>query len=68
MKPVFSALRKEGHINVSYIDDTFLQSETFELCQNNISDTLSLVDSLGLMTHPEKSILVPTQCIELFVS
>ena len=64
MKPVFSALRKEGHINVSYIDDTFLQSETFESCQNNISDTLSLVDSLGLTTHPKKSILVPTQCIE----
>ena len=64
MKPVFSTLRKDGHINVSYIDDTLLQEETYEACQKNVSDTIMLVDSLGLTAHTEKSVLLPTQHIE----
>ena len=31
---------------------------------NNIIDTMELIDSLGLTIHPDKSIIVPTQCIE----
>ena len=64
MKPVFATLRKMGHSNVAYIDDSLLQSDTFDLCLINISDTVKLIDSLGLTTHPEKSIVIPTQCIE----
>lgn len=64
MKPVFATLRKMGHSNVAYIDDSLLQSDTLQLCLLNVKDTMSLIDSLGLTTHPEKSIIVPTQCIE----
>lgn len=64
MKPVFSTLRKLGHINVTYIDDSLLQSDTYGDCIRNIEDTITLVDRLGLTVHPEKSMLVPTQCIE----
>lgn len=64
LKPVFSSLRKQGHINVTYIDDSLLQSNTFEECSKNVYDTLTLVDSLGLTVHPDKSVIIPVQCIE----
>lgn len=64
MKPVFSSLRKDGHLNVSYIDDSLLQSETFDMCKVNVQDTMTLMDSLGLTVHPEKSIFIPSQIIE----
>ena len=64
LKPVFSTLRKIGHTNVAYIDDSLLQSESYEACKRNIQDTMNLVDSVGLTIHPEKSIIIPTQCIE----
>ena len=64
LKPVFAALRKIGHSNVAYIDDSLLQSDTYDQCMSNITDTMELIDSVGLTTHPEKSIIKPTQCIE----
>ena len=61
MKPVFSSLRKIGHNNVSYIDDSLLKGDTREECAENIFETVQLVDSLGFTVHPEKSVLFPTQ-------
>ena len=67
MKPVFSSLRKQGHINVSYINDSLLQGDSFEGCQRNVIDSITLVDQLGLTVHPEKSVFIPAQSIELLV-
>lgn len=64
LKPVFSTLRKMGHTNVAYIDDSLLQSDTYKACTKNIKDTLNLVDSVGLTVHQEKSVVIPDQCIE----
>ena len=64
LKPVFAALRKMGHLNVAYIDDSLLQSYSYEQCLINVKDTVRLIDSVGLTIHPEKSMLIPVQCIE----
>ena len=61
LKLVFSSLRKLGHISVVYIDDTWLTSEDYNSCVNNIAETITLLDRLGFVIHPEKSILIPTQ-------
>ena len=61
LKPVLSTLHKMGHISVAHIDDCYLQSQTYEECVVNIIDTLTLLDSLGLVVHPHKSIFLPTQ-------
>lgn len=61
LKPVFSYLRKNGYANVAYIDDSFLQAQTFDACLENIKHTVQIVDRLGLTVHPTKSVLVPTQ-------
>ena len=58
LKPV--SLRKMGNTNVAYIDDSLLKSLTYEACKLNVVDSLTLVDSLGLTVHPDKSILEPT--------
>lgn len=63
LKPMYSALRKLGHTNVAYIDDSLLQSDTREECARNISDTLQLADDLGFTVHKEKSVVIPTQQI-----
>ena len=63
LKPMYAALRKLGHANVAYIDDSFLQSDTYEDCVRNISDTLQLADDLGFTVHKSKSVVVPTQQI-----
>ena len=61
LKPVFSSLRKLGHISVVYIDDTWLTSKDYNSFVNNIAETITLLDRLGFVIYPEKSILIPTQ-------
>ena len=59
MKPVYAFLRCKGHISTAYIDDSYLQAQTFNSCVMNIQDTLSLLESLGFVIHREKSVLTP---------
>ena len=46
---------------MAYIDDSYLQADTYELCVQNVIDTLSLFHQLGFVVHPDKSVLIPTQ-------
>lgn len=64
VKPPFSHLRKQGHVSVVFVDDSYLQGETFEECEKNIFDTISLLRRLGFVIHVEKSMLTPKQEIE----
>ena len=63
LKPVFSLLRQQGHISVAYIDDSWLMADNFAQCTKNVIDTISLLDKVGFVIHPEKSVLLPTQII-----
>ena len=63
-KTLFSHLRKWGHENAVYLDDSWLQSDSFLNCLENISDTVTLSDSMGFTVNFEKSQLIPTQRIE----
>ena len=63
LKVSFSHLRKKGHTNVAYIDDSLLISNSFSECSVNISETVSLLDSLGFTIHPTKSVMQTTQII-----
>ena len=44
-----------------FVDDSYLQGDTYESCLNNILDTLNLLRELGFAIHPEKSILIASQ-------
>jgi hypothetical protein len=49
MKPIFATLRDRGHLSVGCIDDSYLQGDDYEQCVRNITDTVSLVDKVGLV-------------------
>ena len=63
-KPLFSKLRKMGHLNSIYIDDSFLVGQTHSECLDNVIDTTILSLKAGFIVHPEKSVFKPTQIIE----
>ena len=63
LKPVHSSLRSKGHVTVGYIDDSYLQGDTYEECNQNVQDTVNLFGKLGFLPHPEKSVFEPTQKI-----
>ena len=63
MKPVYSFLRSKGHLSTAYIDDSYLQAQSYNDCLENIEDTFSLLQSLGFVIHLEKSVLTP--CTEI---
>jgi hypothetical protein len=63
LKPVYSQLCQNGHISVVFIDDSWLTSDTYATCVDNIRDTVTLLSEVGFYVHPEKSALIPSQTI-----
>ena len=61
LKPAFSYLREIGYLSVVYVNNSYLQGETFKECLQNITESVKLLQSLGFTIHPEKSVLKPTQ-------
>ena len=60
LKPVYSTLRQVGHMNVGYIDDSYLQGPSFDDCSKNVQDTVQLFNKVGFLLNKEKSILIPS--------
>ena len=44
-----------------YIDESYLQADLYDHCVQNVTDTVTLFNYLGLVVHPDKSILELTQ-------
>ena len=63
MKPPLSQLRLLNHVISGYIDDFYLQGSTYQRCIINVIDPIKMLDDLGLVIHPEKSVLIPQQTI-----
>ena len=63
-KPGFAELRAAGHLSVVFLDDSYLQGDTFQQCQQNVDATVSMLQRLGFTIHPLKSSLVPSQSLE----
>lgn len=61
LKPVYSTLRQYGHLNVGYIDDSYLQGSDTKECLLNISDTQTLFTDLGFVVNVDKSCVIPAQ-------
>ena len=61
LKPALSHLHLWGHISSGYIDDLYLQGKTYKDCVHNVIDTVIQIDSLGLITHPDKLVFDPSQ-------
>ena len=55
LKLPLATLREAGHILRAYIDDIFNMGLTFKEFLDNVIETVSLLESLGFIIHPDKS-------------
>ena len=63
LKQPFGFLRKHSYASVIYIDDSYLQGDTYTHCLENIHATRNLLVSLGFSINQDKSVLQPAQRI-----
>ena len=63
MKPVYALLHSQGYLNLGYIDDSYLQGDTYEECSQNITATGTMFGKSGFYLHPIKSVVNPTQTL-----
>lgn len=49
LNPIFALLHQYGFACLIYIDDAFLQVDTYEQCEQNVNKTVSLFDNTGLL-------------------
>ena len=64
LKPVFKFLRGQGLLSSTYIDDVYLQGDTYHECHENALSTVQLLQNLGFVIQEEKSCLNPSQQLE----
>ena len=64
LKPIFSTLRKQGFSNSAYIDDSYLQGDSYEECRQNIQLTVAYLREAGFVLHPTKSVFEPQQQLQ----
>ena len=64
LKPPFASLRSMGHMITGYIDDTFLVAQSKEGAEKAVQDTARLLERLGFIIHPTKSVFTPKQEIQ----
>ena len=62
-KVPFGYLRSQGHNSVVYVDNSYLQGDTYLSCLANILDTIKLLREVGFVNHPDKSVLTLSQTI-----
>ena len=64
LKPVYASLRARGFESSAYLDDSYLQADTYHECVLNVQCTQSLLLALGFVVNTEKSSLEPVQQLE----
>lgn len=52
LKPVIANLHIKGHISVAYLDDLYLQGQTYDQCVANVIDTTLMLEELVFLVHP----------------
>ena len=62
-KVQFSVLRMQGHTSVVYVDNSYLQGDSYESCLKNVNDTIIMLQLWDFTTDPEKPVLKPTETL-----
>ena len=44
-----------------YIDDSYLQGDSYKAYFDNVKETIKVLRKLGLIIHTEKSVIIPKQ-------
>ena len=62
-KLIYSALRKKGHLNVPYINDSYLQGDSVAEYRADVIESVQIGLNAGFVIHPLKSVFEPTQTL-----
>ena len=65
LKPILRLLRTRGILVIIYIDDSWICGRTFNICFSHIQTAARIFTRYGFIPHREKSVLIPTQIIEV---
>ena len=61
LKSVYGYLRSRGLLSAAFIDDCYLQGQSYDDCKQNSMATVELFEKLGFVIHSEKSVFEPTK-------
>ena len=61
LNPIFAKLRSQGHETFQYIDDSLVLADSLDACKQSLHKLCVLMESLGFVIHPEKSVFEPTK-------
>ena len=65
LKAPLTFLHKAGHLTLAYIDDLYLQANSYDDCLKNVVATFQLFTKLGFIIHPQKSSFLPSKKIQM---
>ena len=63
LKPAYAYVRQTGSEVVPYIDDSYLQGDTKPECWQSVGKTTLLLQGLGFIIHPDKSVFIPARIL-----
>ena len=63
-KPPLALIRQSGYNIANFLDDFFQAEHSYDLCYEAIQCAYSVLVSIGFLPNFNKSVLVPTQCID----
>ena len=61
LAPAYAILREQGIECFPYIDDSFVVADTAGKCRAGVEELGRLLEELGFVVHPTKSVFTPTQ-------
>lgn len=64
LKAIYATLRKLGHVNLGYIDDSLLIGDDKLELQRNVSDARNLFEKVGFIINHKKSMFEPVQKLQ----
>ena len=63
-KPPLALIRQHGYNIANFLDDFFQAEQTYQRCYSAIQCAYTVLVGLGFLPNFNKSMLVPTQCID----
>ena len=57
-------MRSQAYVSSIYLDDLYLQGDSYEECEQNVTFTVNMLSQLGFVIHQGKSNFIPKQVID----
>ena len=65
LRPLVAKLRLLGHVVTFYLDDSWQSANSYTECHRTCAATYNLLLACGFLPNMSKSMLTPSQCVEI---